>query len=225
MIWYIQERDFFSISFMVLVKLLLNFSLLLTLLIAPCMLLMAYWYRRQLAQTLMIWKNPEMVIVTIVFSVVALILFIVGTSSFFTYYDVLDASRIPIESKDKFFSIGSICALLLVSLVFLYVAIRMLLVRVITQRGILLNDRFLRIPDFRNIIGWEQVADYYLVSDYPNVIFTLIVRKESLRFERVSIRVPVYMRDDFEDLLENKMNGAHNIPSPEDISSHKFSEN
>lgn len=210
---------------MVLVKLLLNFSLLLTLLIAPCLLLMAYWYRRQLSQPLMIWKNPEMVIVTIVFSVAALILFIVGTSSFFTYFDVLDASRIPIENKEKFLSIGSICALLLGSLVFLYIAIRMLLVRVITHRGVVLNDRFLRIPDFRNVIGWEQIADYYLISDYPNVIFTLIVRKDGLRFERVSVRVPVYMRDDFEDLLENKMAGAHAHPSPEDISSHKFSEN
>ncbi|RMG65418.1 MAG: hypothetical protein D6722_15900, partial [Bacteroidetes bacterium] len=109
---------------MVLVKLFLNFSLLLSLLIAPCLLLMAYWYRRQLAQTVMIWKNPEMVIVTITFSVAALILFIVGTSSFFTYFDVLDPARIPIESKDKFLSIGTICVLLLVSLAFVYVAVR-----------------------------------------------------------------------------------------------------
>lgn len=208
-----------------LVKLLLNFSLLLSLLIAPCFVLLAYWYRRQLTQTLMVWKKPEMVIVTITFSVAALILFIVGVSGFFVYGDFINSSQINVLDKGKFLNIGFICSLLLIALVFTYVAIRLLLVRVVTERGIVINDRILRIPDFRNVIEWGEIADYYLVSDYPNVIFTLITRKQSLQFERYSMRVPVFVRDDFEDLLETKMYSATAMRSHSDIGSHKFSEN
>ncbi|MCI4669098.1 MAG: hypothetical protein MRZ79_13265 [Bacteroidia bacterium] len=206
-------------------QLLLSFSLVFAMLIAPCFVLMAYWYRRQLSNTLMIWKNPEMVIVTITFSVLSLILFIVGTSCFFTYFDVLDSSHLRIFNEEKFLRIGMICSFLLVGLILSYVAIRMLLVRVITDKGIVVNDKILRLPDFRNIIQWHEVSDYYLVSDYPNVIFTLIVQKGPMKYERMSIRVPIYIRDDFEDMLETKMYSASAIQARTDISSHKFSEN
>ena len=212
---------------MTLIKLLLNFSLLLSLLIAPCFVLMAYWYRRQLSKTLMVWKKPEMVIVTIIFSVAALILFIVGISSFFTYYDpgLLNSSSPPLQDKSTFKQVGMICCLLLVALILTYISIRMLLVRVITEKGIVVNDRLLRIPDFRNVIEWQEVSDYYLVSDYPNVIFTLIVQKHPLQYDRISVRVPVYVRDDFEDLLETKMFSASGTHTRTDISHHHYPEN
>lgn len=215
----------FSRIKMTLIKLILNFSLLFSLLIAPCFILMAYWYRKQLTKTLLIWKTPELVIITITFSVIALIMFIVGASSFFTYFDVLDSSQIAQIDKGKFLSIGVICAVSLLGLVLTYVALRMLLVRVITEKGVVMNDRIFRIPDFRHIVQWHEVSDYYLVSDYPNVIFTLIVQKQALQFERISIRVPVYIREDFEELVENKMYSASAMRARADISSHKYSEN
>ncbi|MEZ4829998.1 MAG: hypothetical protein R3C61_27500 [Bacteroidia bacterium] len=197
----------------------------LALLIAPCFVLLAYWYRRQLTHTLMVWKKPEMVIVTIVFSVAALILFIVGISGFFVYGDFLNSNELQKLDKEKFLNIGIICVLLLIAMVFTYVAIRLLLVRVVTEKGIVVNDRLLRIPDFRNVVEWNEIADYYLVSDYPNVIFTMIIRKQGLQFERYSMRVPVFVRDDFEDLLETQMYSATAMRSRSDIGSHKFSEN
>jgi hypothetical protein len=87
-----------------------------------------------------------------------------------------------------------------------YMAIRTLFVQIVTESGIVMNDRFLRIPDMRNVVPWYQVADYYIKSDYPNVVFSLIIQKEPLKFERIHIKVPVYSRDAFEELLENKMN-------------------
>jgi hypothetical protein len=185
---------------------------------------MAYWYRRQLAQTVMVWKKPEMVIVTITFSVAALILFIVGVSSFFTYYELLETSPVNVP-QENFLTIGLICVLLMAALSFTYLAVRMLLVRVITERGIVINDRLLRIPDFRNVIEWYEVSDYYEMSDYPNVIFTLITQRQPLQFERVAVQVPVYVRDDFQELLETKLNNVGSMRSHADIGSHKFSEN
>lgn len=166
-----------------------------------------------------------MVIVTITFSVAALILFIVGTSSFFTYYDVLNSSQIQFVDKEKFFTIGVICLMLLAALMMIYIAIRLLLVRVVTEKGVVMNDRFFRVPNFRNVIEWHQISDFYRVSDYPTVIFTLITQKQPLQFERTSIRVPVYIRDDFEDLLEAKMYSIQEIHDPEGLSPQKFSEN
>ncbi len=169
----------------------------------------------------MVWKKPEMVIITISFSVTALILFIVGISCVFNASGYVDAS-INIE-KEKLLKIGAICGLLIISLFFTYLAIRMLLVRVITARGIVLNDRLFRIPDYRNVIAWHEISDYYLVSDYPNVIFTLIVQRQSLKFSRVSLRVPVYRRDEFEDLLERQMEGQGGWGMYEGMSSTQFS--
>jgi len=202
----------------------MNFSLLLSILIAPCLVLLAYWYRRQFSRTLMLWKNPEMVIVTITASVLALILFIVGTSSFFTYFNVLNPGHTPPLNQEKFLAIGIICTALMVSVLLIYLAVRLLLVRVISDKGIVVNDRLMRVPNFRHTIEWHTIADYYLQSDYPTVIFTLIVQKQALQYERLSLRVPVYLRDDFEDLLEAKMYSSQAIQAQSDME-HRYSEN
>ncbi|WNJ20384.1 hypothetical protein [Pontibacter sp. G13] len=172
----------------------------------------------------MIWKKPEMVIVTITFSVAALILFIVGTSCLFSYFDWLDTSKMVVQ-KEKFKIFAMLSGLLLFSLILAYVALRMLLVRVVTDEGIVINDKFLRIPDIKQQILWEDIVDYYLVSDYPNVVFTLIVQKDIAKFDRFSLRVPVYIRDDFEDLVETKMYHARDLQRQSDMSSRKFYEN
>ena len=208
---------------MTILQLILNFSLLFAMLIAPCFVLMAYWYRKQLVQPLMVWKNPEMVIVTITFSVIALIFFIVGTSCLFTYLDVLDSSQLRIMDKDKFMKLGMICGLMLIGLIFTYMAIRMLLVRNVTEKGIVMNDKVFRVPDFRYVLQWHEISDYYHLSDYPNAIFTLIIQTQPYQFNRISIRVPVYIRDDFEDMLETKMYTASAMQARADISSHKLS--
>lgn len=184
----------------------LNFSLLLALLVAPCFLLMSYWYRRQLPKTILVWRKPEMVIITITFLIASLILFIIGISSFFSIMDFagLQQSTADVPAP-KLKNIGFICLLLLTALGITYMAIRMLLVQIVTEEGIVSNDRILRIPDFRNVMYWDTITDYYLLSDYPNVIFTMIVKKGPSEYKRNSIRVPVYMRDEFEDLLETKL--------------------
>ncbi|MEM9932150.1 MAG: hypothetical protein AAF824_01005 [Bacteroidota bacterium] len=210
---------------MTLVKLLLNFSLLLSLLITPCLVLMGYWYRKQFIQKLMVWKKPEMVIVTIIFSVASLILFVVGVSCFFSAWGYLETRDVLDVHKERFFDIGLICMLLNVSLLFIYSALRLLLVRIITDKGIVQNDKVLRIPDYRNTIEWHEVSDYYLVSDYPNVIFSLIIQKEPAVFERITLKVPVYVRDEFENLLETKMYSASAMRARSQINRHKFSEN
>lgn len=210
---------------MVLVNLLLNFSLLLSLLIAPCLVLMAYWYRKKSNQPIMIWKKPEMVVVTITFSITALILFIVGISCFFTkmgYVNSIQTQNIPAH---HFEHIGFICMLLLGALALIYVAIRLLLIQVITQDGIIVNSRILRIPDYRNVIEWHEISDYYSVPDYPNVMFTLIIQKEALKYTRVTLCVPIYMRDDFESLLERKMFSASAIEARSQLSKHRYSKN
>ncbi|MEM6799879.1 MAG: hypothetical protein AAF696_00670 [Bacteroidota bacterium] len=208
-------------------KLLLNFSFMLAFLVAPFFILMAFWYRKRLSNTIMLWRKPEMVIITIVFSVASLILFLVGISSIFTYFDLnfFDNVYNPVEDREKFKKVGLICGLLLLALLATYASIRMLLVRVITEKGIVKNDRFFRIPDFKNIIPWENICDYYLVSDYPNVIFTLIIHESAMKYSRISIPVPVYVREEFEELLESKMNSNSNLSEEADISPHRFSEN
>jgi len=190
----------------VLAGMFLNAGLLAALLFAPCLLLMAFWYRKQLPQTLLVWKKPELVIITIGFAAVTLVLFVVGISSFFTHFGYLRSTQIDPETRQQLYTIGIACFLMTAALFITYMAIRTLFVQIVTESGIVMNDRFLRIPDMRNVVPWYQVADYYIKSDYPNVVFSLIIQKEPLKFERIHIKVPVYSRDAFEELLENKMN-------------------
>ncbi|RMG22078.1 MAG: hypothetical protein D6730_17160 [Bacteroidetes bacterium] len=192
--------------------------------LAPSLVLLAYWYRKQLNQTLMVWKKPEMVIVTISFSIISLILFIVGVSCFFTHWGYLDSRQIEHIGGGQFERLGWICMLLLAASVMVYMAVRMLLVQIVTHRGIVVNSRLFRIPDYRHVIEWHEISDYYLVSDYPNVIFTLIVQKEALRFSRITVCVPVFVRDEFESILETKMFSDSAIEARSQISKHRFSE-
>ncbi len=200
------------------VKFFLNISLLYSLLVAPSLVLMAYWYRKHAPQPIMVWKKPEMVIVTITFSIAALILFIVGVSSFFSYRGYLNANHIDRIHPERFFDLGVMCLLLSFGLGLTYLAIRQLLVRIVNENGIVENYRFFRFPDFNNTIKWHEICDYFIVSDYPNVIFNLLVRRPHRPYERVSVRVPIYVRDNFEELLEKKMNSQSAIQSRSAIS-------
>ncbi len=203
---------------MEIIKFFLNLSLLYAVLLAPSFLLMAYWYRRQISQPIMVWKKPEMVIITTTFAIAGLILFIVGISSFFTYRGYLSANHIQDIDHERFFDLGLMCLLLTASLGLTYLAIRMLLVRIVAEEGIVENDRFLRIPDYKHIVKWHEITDYFIVSDYPNVIFNLMIRRPGQSYSRMSVRVPVYVRDDFEDLLEKKMNSQSAMHTRSSIS-------
>lgn len=171
----------------------------------------------------MVWKKPEMVIFTISFSIFALILFIVGVSCFFTDWGYLESRQIEEMGNGQFERMGWVCMLLLGATALIYVAIRLLLVQVVSHQGIVVNDRLFRIPDFRNVIEWHEISDYFLVSDYPNVVFTLIVQQDALKFSKANICVPVYVRDEFETLLETKMFSASAVEARSQISRHNFS--
>jgi hypothetical protein len=188
--------------------LLLNLGLLSALLITPAILLMAYWYRKQMPSTLMEWKKPELVIITVAAAVAAVMIFIVGLTSLFTQFGYLKSGLIGENSKAVMRDLSLLCLFSFFSLSFIYLAIRMLLVQVITHKGIVMNDRIFRIPNFKTVLYWNEIADYYVNSDYPNVVFTLIIRQDDVTYERISLKVPVYYRDRFERLLEEKMENS-----------------
>lgn len=211
------------------VHVLLNMGLLGALFVAPGILLVASWYRGHLQEPILIWKKPELIIATILFAVAVLILFITGISCLFSY---LSFESFAQETREKaktikpnvFLSISILCLLGIVSLSAIYMALRLVLVQVITRRGIVMNDRLTRIPDYRNTIRWDMISDYYIVPDYPNAVYTLIVRAEALHYERISLRVPLYLREIFEDMLELQMYNAESARAQAEIDRHRFSE-
>ena len=75
------------------IDLMLNLSLLFAVLIAPSLLMLSVWYKKSLGKPVFIWPKSEMVLLTIVFFIVALVLFIVGVSCIFTYFGYLDPIR------------------------------------------------------------------------------------------------------------------------------------
>ncbi len=206
-------------------KLIVNFSLIFSLLIAPCIMLIAYWYRGQFQQTLIAWKRPEMVVVTIIFSVLGLILFVVGISCFFSYGGYLQSREISQIDKDIFLYLGVICGLLGMALAIIYAAIRLLLVQIIMERGIVVNNPLTRTPNVQNIMEWHEISDYYLVSDYPNVVFNLITQRKRMDLSRMILRVPVYLREDFEHLLETRIYSASATRARLQMTQQKYSEN
>lgn len=211
---------------MFLVSFILNISLILALLVSPCLLLMAYGYRKHLSHTLLSWRRSEMVVITIAFAIVMLILFVVGVSCFFSFHgSVNTGGTIGNLSRDKVLDVSIICMLNVISLTMIYAAMRLVLVQIIDERGIVFVDRWLRIPSYKHLLEWHEICDYYLISDYPIIIYNFIVQKQPSTFERVSIRVPIYIREDFENLLEAKINSPSAVRARAQIGRKKFSEN
>lgn len=186
----------------------LNLGLLSALLITPAILLMAYWYRKQMPNTLMEWKKPELVLITVAAAVLGVMIFIVGLTSLFTHFGYLKSGLIGENNQRLIRDLSLFCFFSFVSLGFIYMATRMLLIQVVTHKGIVMNDKVFRIPNFKTILYWNEIADYYVKSDYPNVVFTLIIREDDVTYERISLKVPVYYRDRFERLLEEKMENS-----------------
>ena len=206
-------------------ELIVHLSLLIALLVAPSWLLLAFWYRKQISQPVLIWKRPEMVIVTIVFSLFALVLFVIGISSFFSFGGYLQPQELNEVDKQVFLYIGLLSILGECILGCLYLALRLLLVQVITERGIIVNHGLTRIPNLKNVIEWHEISDYYLQSDYPNVIFNLITQRQQTNLSRTLLRVPVYLKEEFEHLIESRIYSASATRARLQMTRHRYSEN
>lgn len=208
------------------VKLILNLSLLFTILVAPSVMIISFWYRKSLGRPVFVWHKSEMVLLTVVFFILSLLLLIVGVSCFFSYWGYLDSLKFKAIPNTQFLNLGMSCFLGIGGLSMAYLALRKLLVQMVMPKGVLLNKGFVSVPNAQNILEWTHIVDYYVVPDYPNAVFTFITSKAELTFERYSIKVPIYLKDDFQNYLDKEIYSAQTIrTSSSKLSSHNFSEN
>ena len=198
----------------------LNLSLISALLLAPAILLLSYWYRRSIRNAIMVWRRPESAVITIGYAITALVFFIVGVSCFFRY-----TMNVPMQNvqNTNLKDVGLICMLAFLSVSMFYMAARISLVQIVTENGIFLNHTWARFPDSRNIIEWDMLCDYYIYTDYPNTVFTVIYKKDR-EFWRNPIPVPAYHKENFERVLDIYLDSARSHKG-KIISRRKFSEN
>ena len=209
-----------------LVSLLLNLSLVFAILVAPSTLLLSMWYKKSLGKAVFSWPKSEMVLLTIVFFIVALVLFIVGVSCFFTYFGYLDPIQFPNFDVRQFFNLGLCCLFLVAGLAVVYFGMRNMMVQLVIEKGILVNRRILPLGSSVRLLSFHEIVDYYVVPDYPNVTFTFIVAAGEVQFERQAIKVPVYLKDDFQAFVDHGMQNPEGEQSDSEFSSRRyFSEN
>lgn len=209
-----------------LIDLMLNLSLVFAILIAPSLLLLSVWYKVSLGKHVFVWPKSEMVLFTIVFFIVALVLFIVGVSCIFTYFGYLDPIRFPGINAKQFLNLGLSCNLAVVGLALVYVGMRNLLVQMVMEKGIVVTKGLVPFRNRVKLLTWNQIVDYYVVSDYPNVSITFIVAVRPLQFERQTIKVPVYLKDEFQTFLDHSLQSSKSPQTGSEISSSRyFSEN
>jgi len=146
-----------------------------------------------------------MVIITIVFFVVSLSLFIVGVSCFFTHFGYLDPGKFSSIASNQFLKLGLTCMFLIAGMSMIYYALRRLLVQMVKEGGLLLNKGLLPFPNSLFVMEWQYIVDYYIVPDYPNVSFTFITSEKELKYERKSVKVPIYLKEDFQAFLDKKI--------------------
>ena len=209
------------------INLLLNISLLFALLIAPSILMVSLWYRKDQGKPVFIWPKPEMVILTIVFFVVSLSLFIVGVSCFFTHFGYLDPGKFSGIASNQFLNLGTSCMLLIAGLSTVYYALRRLLVQMVKEGGLVLNKGLLPFPNSLFVMEWKNIVDYYIVPDYPNVSFTFITNNidKELAYDRKSVKVPIYLKEDFQAFLDKKIYATQSDSSSDsdsEISPNRF---
>jgi hypothetical protein len=208
------------------IDVLLNLSLVFAILVAPSTLLLSQWYKKSLGRPVFSWPKSEMVLLTILFFVVALVLFIVGVSCIFTYFGYLDPIRFPGINVRQFLNLGLACISSVAGLSILYMAMRSILVQMVMEQGVLLNIGLLPLRGSIRLLDWNHIVDYYVVPDYPNITVTFIVAVPDLQFERFAIKVPVYLKDEFQAYLDKGLNGARSPQAETGISSNRyFSEN
>ena len=106
-----------------------------------------------------------------------------------------------------------------------YLGLRRLLVQLTVDQGIMFNEKYIPFPSKHHLLLWEEVVDYYIQPDYPNAYFTFIVNSQDLKFSRMSVKVPIFLKDEFQSFIEKKIYSATTIRTSSKISSHNFSEN
>lgn len=205
-----------------LIYLILNLSLLFAILVGPSIMMVSMWYRKNLGKPVFQWHKPEMVMLTIVFFIVSLVLFIVGVSCFFTYFGYLDSINFPGIAKTQFFNLGLSCMLLIAGLVMVYFSMRKLLVQMVMEDGIYLNRALLPVPNATQLIEWIAIADYYQAPDYPNVAFTFIVQEDEMKYSRQTVKVPHYFKEDFQNYLDKQLYSAQAIRSGSETPSSRY---
>jgi hypothetical protein len=188
--------------------LVLNISLLFSILIGPAFLLVAHWYRASLGRPLMEWPRQEMVMATILSAVTALILLAIGVSCFFTYLGFIDIHRLPSFFHRQYFHFGLSCVFFISGLTMCYLALRRVLVQLVLPQGVMLHKGVLPMPRRSGVVAWSSIVDYYVQSDYPNTVFTLMVKESDLKYQRMSLRVPIYLKDEFQQQLDAQMGTA-----------------
>lgn len=191
------------------VKFILNISLIFSILVAPVFLAISVGYRKHLGKAVYSWHIPEMVLVTIVYFITSLLLFIVGFSCFFSHWGFLGNVELGTSMSEQFLNLGVSCILLLAGLSMVYLGLRKVLVQLVMEKGIIMNEKIVPLPNSLRITKWDQIVDYYIVPDYPNAVFNFIVGEENLIFKRQVIKVPIFLKDEFEGFLERKMDTSH----------------
>lgn len=206
-----------------LIHLLLNLGLLFAILVGPSVFMVSMWYRKNQGKPVFYWPKSEMVLITISFFVLSLVLFIVGISCFFTYFGYLDPGGMAGYASTQFLNAGLACMFFIIGMSLVYMALRKLLVQMVMENGLLLNKGILPVPNSLFVLEWKQIVDYYVVPDYPNVSFTFIVSGDDLKFERKAIKVPIYLKEDFQAFLDKKIYSSSSAQgSGSEISSSRF---
>lgn len=209
-----------------LIEVIFNLSLLFAIVAAPSLLVMAHWYRKGLGKAVFIWPKPEMVLLTIGFFILSLILFIVGVSCIFSHFGYLDTNKFPAIAAAQYLNVGLSCFLLIAGLTVMYISLRRLLVNVVMESGLVINKGLLPRPRAIKALAWEVIADYYVVPDYPNASFTFIVQESVMRFVRITVKVPIYLKDDFQGYLDKQLQTVQTARDNSEIGSTRyFSEN
>ena len=207
------------------VSFIFNLSLLFGVVAAPTFLLIAYKYRKGIGAPVYVWHKPELVIVTIVFFVLSLISLIVGVSFFFSHFGYIESLQIEQLSKAQHLKYGISCMLMLSGFVTAYMGLRLIMVNIVTEDGIILNEKYIPFPSSRNLLMWDEISDFYVQPDYPNTQFTFIVKDGGVSFNRISLKVPIFLKEDFEAHLEQQLYSGKAILISPKISSFNFSEN
>ena len=184
-------------------KFFLNLSLIFSLLVAPAVLLLAYWYRKHLPTGGLVWRRPESVIVSIVTTISIVILLSVAISCFFGIYG--HKAPLTLAQSHRYRDVGLMSLLLIAGILLVYAAIRVCFVQIVSEEGIFIQRKVIKIPDFRQRIEWSQIADFYVVSDFPHIHYTFIYKEEELVFKKVVLSVPIAMNALFEKMLHKQL--------------------
>jgi len=169
--------------------------------VGPMLLLLGLRHRRRFGQLVHQWKQPQLVLLTLVAFVLGFSFFLLGCFFLASAVGRMGDTQVLQGVADRTYGLALDSFLLFIGISLSYAGSQFFFTRFITHQGIVLRPRpFSTRGDL--LLRWADIRDYYVKTDYPLAHYHFLTQNDTGQVQNRVLREPYYARPRFEHLLQ-----------------------